>query len=149
MAGTIRTIIAASALLAISSGSALADLELCNNTTSRVGVALGYKDKQGWASEGWWNIVPQDCETLLKGPLIARYYYIYAVDYDKGGAWGGKSMMCIRDKLFTIRGLEQCGQRGYERKGFFEVDTGEEVDWTIHLSGAKTSQSGGRQNASQ
>ena len=62
---------------------ARADLKLCNKTDNRVGVALGYKDQQGWASEGWWNIAPMGCETLLKGPLIARYYYIFAVDYDK------------------------------------------------------------------
>ena len=83
---------------------ALADLKLCNNTQNRVGVALGYKDAKGWASEGWWNIGPNACETLLKGSLIARFYYIYAVDYDKGGAWGGKAVMCTRDKIFTIRG---------------------------------------------
>ncbi|MGL4590886.1 MAG: DUF1036 domain-containing protein, partial [Aestuariivirga sp.] len=35
---------------------AQADLKMCNNTTSRVGVALGYKDKEGWATEGWWTI---------------------------------------------------------------------------------------------
>ena len=27
--------------------AAMADLKLCNNTDSRVGVALGYKDKDG------------------------------------------------------------------------------------------------------
>ncbi|WP_374333643.1 DUF1036 domain-containing protein, partial [Aestuariivirga sp.] len=32
-----------------------ADLKLCNKTESRVGVALGYKDKEGWATEGWWT----------------------------------------------------------------------------------------------
>jgi len=68
-----------------------ADLKLCNNTVSRVGVALGYKDTKGWASEGWWNLEANSCETLLEGPLIARYYYIYAVDYDLGGSWGGKA----------------------------------------------------------
>ncbi len=115
-----------------------ADLKLCNNTESRVGVALGYKDTKGWASEGWWNIGPQACETLLKGDLIARYYYVYAVDYDQGGSWGGKAMLCTRDKLFTIRGVENCEERGYQRTGFFEVDTGEEPDWTVTLSGTKT-----------
>jgi uncharacterized membrane protein len=123
----------------LSSTAALADLKLCNKTDSRVGVALGYKDKEGWASEGWWNIGPNNCETLLKGPLIARYYYIFAVDYDKGGSWGGKSMMCTRDKIFTIRGITDCESRGYQKTGFFEVDTGEETDWTISLSGEKTS----------
>src|SRR5687768_18013766 len=79
-------------ILCMSSSAARADLKLCNNTPNRVGVALGYKDAKGWASEGWWNIGANACETLLKGALIARYYYIYAVDYDKGGAWGGKAV---------------------------------------------------------
>ena len=113
---------------------AQADLKLCNKTTSRVGVALGYKDKEGWATEGWWTIDPQKCLPLLKGDLIARYYYVFAVDYDKGGSWGGKSMMCTRDKVFTIRGIEDCEGRGYSKTGFFEVDTGEETDWTVSLS---------------
>ncbi len=68
---------------------------------------------------------------LLKGALIARYYYIYAVDYDKGGAWGGKAVMCTRDKIFTIRGIKDCKERGYQKTGFFEVDTKEETDWTV------------------
>ena len=133
-----RMALAVAALCTFMGTTAKADLKLCNNTQSRVGVGLGYKDQQGWASEGWWNIGPNACETLLKGPLIARYYYIFAVDYDKGGSWGGKSMMCTRDKLFTIRGLKNCVDRGYQKTGFFEVDTGEELDWTISLSGTKT-----------
>ena len=75
-------------------------------------------------------------------PLIARYYYIFAVDYDKGGSWGGKSMMCTRDKIFTIRGIASCTERGFQKTGFFEVDTKEEVDWTISLSGEKTTTPG-------
>ena len=44
---------------------AMADLKLCNNTPNRVGVALGYKEVKGWASEGWGNSGPNACETLL------------------------------------------------------------------------------------
>lgn len=115
-----------------------ADLKLCNNTESRVGVAIGYKDKDGWATEGWWTVEAKKCLTLLKGDLIARYYYVYALDYEKGGSWGGKAMMCIRDKEFTIRGIQDCVGRGFQKIGFFEVDTGEETDWTVSLSGEKT-----------
>jgi uncharacterized membrane protein len=122
------------------SAPAMADLKLCNNTASRVGVALGYKDKEGWATEGWWTIEAQKCMALLKGDLVARYYYVFAVDYDKGGSWGGKSMMCTRDKVFTIRGIDDCEGRSYQKTGFFEVDTGEESDWTVSLSGEKTTQ---------
>src|SRR3989337_1832080 len=87
---------------------AYADLKLCNTTASRVGVAIGYKDAEGWATEGWWNIASHTCETLLKGALVARYYYIYAVDYDRGGEWSGKAYMCSREKEFTIRGTDNC-----------------------------------------
>ncbi len=113
---------------------AAADFRLCNNTSSRVGVAIGYKDNDGWATEGWWNLSTRGCETLLRGTLSARYYYIYAVDYDRGGEWSGQAFMCTRDKEFTIRGTGDCLARGYDRTGFFEVDTGEQAAWTVQLT---------------
>src|ERR1700756_362519 len=69
---------------------ALADLKLCNTTSSRIGVAIGYQDPTGWTTEGWWNISAQTCETLYKGTLSSRFYYIHAIDYDRGGEWAGK-----------------------------------------------------------
>jgi len=120
--------------LCLSARPAMADFRLCNNTPSRVGIALGYKDSEGWVTEGWWNINSRTCETLLKGTLIARYYYIYGVDYDRGGEWSGKAFMCSKDKEFTIKGTNDCLARGYDRTGFFEVDTGEQSSWTVQLS---------------
>jgi pyruvate kinase len=96
------------ASLVVSAPKAKADFRLCNNTGSRVGVAIGYKDNEGWTTEGWWNVSSRSCETLLRGALVARYYYIYAVDYDRGGEWSGKAYMCSREKEFTIRGTENC-----------------------------------------
>ncbi|HEY7083684.1 MAG TPA: DUF1036 domain-containing protein [Hyphomicrobiaceae bacterium] len=113
---------------------ALADLKLCNTTSSRIGVAIGYQDPTGWTTEGWWNISAQTCETLYKGTLSSRFYYIHAIDYDRGGEWAGKSFMCTADKSFTIRGVQECGRRGYKSTGFFEVDTQEAKDWTIRLT---------------
>jgi uncharacterized membrane protein len=113
---------------------ALADLRICNLTQSRIGVAIGYRDAQGWITEGWWNLNPRACETMLRGTLAARFYYVHAVDYDRGGEWGGRSMLCTRNKEFTIRGIEDCLARGHERSGFFEVDTGEQRSWTIQLT---------------
>ncbi len=138
--------------LALDTRNAAADFRLCNTTTSRVGVAIGYKDeKEGWISEGWWNVPSQKCEVLLAGDLVARYYYVHAVDYDRGGEWGGKAMMCTDDKEFIIRGVNDCATRGYKQTGFFEVDTQEEKDWTVRLTdtiegaeaGAADPQSGG------
>src|SRR6201985_1182231 len=117
-------------------GSAAADFRLCNNTSSRVGIALGYKDAEGWTTEGCWNVSSRSCETLLRGTLVARFYYIYALDYDRGGEWSGQAFMCSRDKEFTIKGAENCLARGFDRTGFFEVDTGEQRAWTVQLTDA-------------
>jgi uncharacterized membrane protein len=121
-------------ILASSTRPAAADFRLCNNTAGRVGVAIGYKDADGWTTEGWWNLPARTCETVLKGNLVARYYYVYAIDYDRGGEWMGQAIMCTRDKEFTIRGIGDCLARGYDRTGFFEVDTGEQRAWTVQLT---------------
>jgi uncharacterized membrane protein len=122
------------AVVCLWSCSAAADFRLCNNTPSRVGIALGYKDAEGWTTEGWWNVSSRSCETLLRGTLVARFYYIYALDYDRGGEWSGQAFMCSRDKEFTIKGTENCLARGFDRTGFFEVDTGEQRAWTVQLT---------------
>lgn len=113
---------------------AQADFRLCNNTAGRVGIAIGYKDADGWVTEGWWNLPPRSCETLLRGGLVARFYYVYGIDYDRGGEWSGQAFMCSREKEFTIRGTEDCLARGYDRTGFFEIDTGEQRSWTVQLT---------------
>ena len=124
------------ALLAVPAmtGTAAADLKLCNTTAGRIGVALGYRDEKGWATEGWWNIASQSCETLLKGGVPSRFIYIYAVDYDRGGEWVGGNFMCTADKSFLIRGANECQPNVQLRKGFFEVDTGNAKDWTVRLA---------------
>ena len=115
--------------------AAQADLRVCNKTTSRVGIAIGYKAERDWTTEGWWTVESDTCATLLKGPLVGRYYYMYAVDYDEGGEWGGASaFLCTREKEFTIEGVNDCVARGYQRTGFYEVDTGHQESWTIQLT---------------
>ena len=113
---------------------AQAELKLCNSTSSRIGVAIGYKDKDGWVSEGWWNVDSQSCALLIQDKLRARFYYVYAFDYDKGGEWGGSINMCTNDVEFTIKGIDNCDGRGFKKSGFFEVDTQEQTDWTVKLT---------------
>jgi uncharacterized membrane protein len=124
------------ALLALMPASAEADLRLCNATTGRIGVAIGYQDGSGWVTEGWWTVAGDSCETLLKGKLTSRFYYVHAVDYDRGGEWSGPTQMCAADKAFTIRGNTECDARGYRQAGFMEVDTNDANDWTVRLTDA-------------
>ena len=129
----------------LAASPAVADFRICNFTKSRIGIALGYKDAESWATEGWWNLPAKNCEMLLRGSLAARFYYVYAIDYDRGGEWSGQAFMCTRDKEFTIRGTGDCLARGYDRTGFFEVDTGEQQTWTVQLT--ETGEAAQRQGA--
>jgi uncharacterized membrane protein len=131
---TLQAGLAAALLAGLMAQDARADLKLCNSTASRVGVSIGYQDQTGWATEGWWNIASQTCETLLKGAVPSRFIYVHAVDYDRGGEWAGSNFMCTADKSFAIRGVQDCPNRGYKRTGFFEVDTGEAQEWTVRLT---------------
>ncbi len=126
------------ALAAVTMGAATipagADFRVCNNSVSRISVSLAYTDGETWISEGWWNLKPSGCETLVRGPLAAEYYYVYAMD-EHGGEWKGKAFMCTRDREFRIIGREDCFVRGFDRTGFFEIDTGKEArNWTVQLT---------------
>ncbi len=115
-------------------GPAYADLRVCNTTNSRVGLALGYLDGETWISEGWFTLKPQRCEIIIRGKLGARYFYIHALDYDRGGNWSGPNILCTREVEFSIRGPLDCYARGYDRAGFLEIDTTQQPDWTVELS---------------
>ena len=54
---------------------------------------------------------------------------------ERGGEWKGKAFMCTSDREFKIDGRQDCFVRGYERTGFFEVDTGKDAkNWTVQLT---------------
>ena len=141
--GTSLVLSAACALFPVT--AAQADLRICNKTTSRVGIAIGYKAERDWTSEGWWTVEADRCATLLTGPLVSQYYYMYAVDYDQGGEWGGESAyLCTQEKEFTIEGVSDCVARGFQRTGFYEVDTGDQDNWTVQLTEPTSRGIGGR-----
>jgi len=111
-----------------------ASFAVCNGTAHPARVALGYFDGTDWASAGWWTIAPKACQTLLTRPLDARYYYLYASDGGPG-SWAGSRSFCVSiRKRFRIAGRGGCARRGFDRKGFFAVDTGEKPDYTQWLS---------------
>ncbi len=113
---------------------AKADLRVCNQIGKPISIALGYRAERGWQSEGWWVTAPDTCAIVFEGDLNSRFYYLFAADDIAGGAWDGTVFMCTRDETFTIFGVEDCLARGYERTGFFEIDTENRSDWTIQLT---------------
>lgn len=121
------------ALLA-AAAPARADFRVCNDTTSLVGVALGYSEEGDWVTEGWWQIPGETCASLLDGTLNSRYYYIYAEDADRGGQWRGDIIMCTANAEFRIEGNDSCFERGYQKTGFFEIDTDNRDSWMVRLT---------------
>ena len=119
------------ALLALAAGivglaarPALADFTVCSQYNSTIYVAYAYNDGTDWVSEGWWTLDPGGCTALESGSLKNRYYYLYA-EADDGTTWGGQNMFCIHSpNEFTIWGDQDCDT------GFFEIDTGNDADWT-------------------
>jgi uncharacterized membrane protein len=118
----------------LSAAPAYADLRVCNQSTNQVSIALGYRAEKGWQSEGWWVAPSGKCAIVYQGDLHSRFFYLYVADDIGGGAWDGTNFMCTRDESFTIFGVEDCLARGYERTGFFEVDTQNRTDWTLQLT---------------
>jgi len=118
--------------ICIAAAPARADFRVCNDTKHMVGLSIARSNGIDWISEGWWNIDSQGCTVILEGPLKARYYYLYAVQYDIGGGWTGDRYFCTSQRSFTITGRQNCKERGYQRTGFFEVDTQNATDYT-HL----------------
>lgn len=128
-----RCLLAAPILLALIA-PAKAGLTLCNKTGHEAKAALGRFDGTAWSSEGWWVVAAGKCERLIPSPLDARYYYLYASD-GGAGTWDGGFGFCVaaRDK-FAVAGREDCAGRGYMRRGFYQVDTGQDTDVTKSLS---------------
>jgi uncharacterized membrane protein len=114
-------------------GPATAAFNLCNKTKAAVRVAIGRFDGTQWTSEGWWTVQPAKCASLINGPLQARFYYFYATD--GAGIWEGKTNFCVAPRnRFKAEGRANCARRGFDRRGFSEVDTGKNADWTQTLS---------------
>lgn len=118
----------------VAPGAAYADFRVCNTTPNLVGVAIGYRAKSGWVTEGWWHINGSSCRTLIEGKLGSRYYYLYAEDAERGGRWDGPINMCVAEKEFKIAGINDCFARGFQRAGFQEYDTGEQSSWMVQLT---------------
>jgi uncharacterized membrane protein len=112
---------------------AYASLKVCNQTSQAVRVAIGRFDGKTWTSAGWWPITPRQCAGLVTEPLDARFYYLYAID-GEGGVWGGSTHFCTAPNNFTIAQRRVCPASNYDRRGFFQIDTGRSSDWTQTLS---------------
>ena len=117
---------------------AQAAMVFCNRTQGAIEAALGYRDVDGWLSEGWWKIQPGQCARVLGGTLNQRFYFYYAralTTRDRNKPpyiWSGKYHFCTNIKAFRIEGDVKCEDKGYKTKDFQQIDLGGPVrDYTL------------------
>lgn len=123
----------AASLLAAASPAA-AKFSVCNRTAHPASVALGFFDGKFWTSVGWWTVAARDCAALINEPLNARYYYLYAEHEGVGGTWDGDRSFCVKQAPFNLQGRADCLAHGFDVKRFFQVDTGNSIDWIQNLA---------------
>lgn len=111
-----------------------AEFRVCNKTSARIGLAIGVKEGPIVISQGWFNMKPNACNSPIKEDLKPGPYYVYGVDYDRGGEWSGVDFMCVSDHEFYVEGGSDCYARGYERAGFRRVDTKNQKSWTLDIT---------------
>ena len=113
---------------------AQAALTVCNKSAQTVRAAVGLFSGTDWTSRGWWAIAPKACATAVPAALNSRFYYLFAAD-GSSGSWGGAHGFCVAStEKFEIKGRSNCARRGFDRKGFFEIDTGSQADYTQSLA---------------
>ena len=112
--------------------AARADFKVCNRSAEAVSVALGFIEGDTWYAAGWLNLNPGACGNALSGRLNNQYYYVRA-EGTEGGLWGGDYPFCTTPSSFKLASTEDCETGSIHREGFFQVDTGESLDWTLDL----------------
>jgi len=118
------------------SGPARAEFVACNRSFDVVNIAIGRKVGDEFQTDGWWTVGTNQCATVIREDLPARYIYVYAQDVFGRPVIDGDIPMCVSNRRFSIRGIEDCWPRGLVSAEFAEIDTGEAARWTIFLEPA-------------
>jgi uncharacterized membrane protein len=134
MVSFIQGVVVFLAIIAGPYQAAHAALVFCNRTQQPLEAAIGYRgqagnDAEDWISEGWWRIEPGQCARVYNEPLKERFYFDYAVGLTSAPnrapfTWSGKYPFCADTKAFRVEGDGDCEGRGYQTKGFQQIDIG-------------------------
>lgn len=133
---TLTSLLILVALLA-GTGHAKADFNVCNKTKERVAVALGFRQQGQWMSQGWWNLEPAHCTTLLAGKLAETKYYLYADAKAHNWFMGGGFRFCAKNDQFKILGNSNCSLQGGLSLGFREIAVGKNASFTYEIHNPK------------
>ena len=133
----LRVVCALAAVWLAAGSPARAEFEVCNQTLDALNLAIAQPNPDGtFVTRGWWIIGANHCANVIKEELANEYIYVYATD-----VFGQPILpadvpgydMCVGPKGFEISGTDSCWTRGYMKVHFMEVDTKQQVRWTLYL----------------
>ncbi|TKW68884.1 MAG: DUF1036 domain-containing protein [Paracoccus denitrificans] len=114
-------------------GSSHAMLSLCNQSFDVLNIAIAEPGPEDYVTRGWWRVAPNQCATLLRDPLEAREYFVFAADVFGNEALPGVTPMCVGTREFKIESQQDCLIRGFLDARFYEVDPQGQPSWTVFV----------------
>lgn len=118
--------------------SASAALKLCNRTSYVLYAAVGSAQGMQALTQGWYRMIPGTCQPVIKEPLAAKGYYVYArsslAHSGTSRAWGGTQSLCVKDATFSLRtslASARCPEDDTFALPFADMDTHREKSWTM------------------
>jgi len=112
-------------------------VEVCNKSSQTISVAKATSAREQnnrgedlFISQGWYTMSPGECLHVWDGPLINRWYYVYAES--SRSTWAGTYPFCVSKNKFTIKDT-QCGE-GYERRNFNRIDMNDDPGQPVRYS---------------
>lgn len=121
------------AILPVTAGAE--GLRLCNQSFDVLNVAVAVPGQAGGRdTRGWWRVAPNQCATILREPLGAGPYHLFAADVFGREVLTGTVPLCVAPRRFEIAGQEDCLLRGFLDARFMAVETGGAPQWTVFVA---------------
>lgn len=108
-------------------------LSLCNQSFDVLNIAIAEPGPSDHITRGWWRVAPNQCATLIREPLEAKEYFVFAADVFGNEALPGVTPMCVGTREFEIESQNDCLIRGFLDARFYEVDPQGQESWTVFV----------------
>lgn len=113
---------------------AQAALEFCNRSSYLLDAASAHQVDEGYLVQGWFQLNPGDCKTIITDKLGEQEIYAFARTRSAHGAsrrlTSGDRMLCIDTADFNFVSADGCTGRGLQKVEFARIETDGRADWT-------------------
>lgn len=111
-------------------------LQVCNDSSLPMGVAVARAAGDGFETRGWWRIAPGGCAQTLSAQLNGDETYVYAQLIDEDALRplaGGTEPFCITPARFTSQTRSECTSSGFQPAQFRTAPEPEEGGSVMRL----------------